>query len=63
MPGQTDADRKLMRLVIVEVTSIVDPAFLQSPGASFDNRKYRNKIYTFRTNIVKMGQEYGYSNR
>jgi uncharacterized protein (TIGR02598 family) len=61
--GQTGADRKLMRLVIVEVTSIVDPAFLGSPSASFDDPKYSNQIYTFRTNIVKMGQEYGYSGR
>ena len=63
LPGQTGDDRELTRLVIVEVTSIVDPAFLQSAGASFDDPKYRNKIYTFRTNIVKMGREFGPSGR
>lgn len=61
VPGEDSSNKKLMRLVIVEVTSIVDPTFLSSPSTSFDEEKYLGKIYTFRTNIVKMGQEYGYS--
>lgn len=47
-----------LRLVIVEVTSIVDPRFLQNPVNAFDDSEFQKHIRTFRTFIAKMGQEF-----
>ena len=47
-----------LRLVIVEITSIVDDQFLQNPQVSFDKPEYQKHIHTYRTIVSKMGQEY-----
>jgi uncharacterized protein (TIGR02598 family) len=47
-----------LRLVIVEVTSIVDPRFLDNPQTAFEQPEFQKNIRTFRTFIAKMGQEY-----
>lgn len=47
-----------LRLVIVEITSIVDERFLDNPESKFDDPLFLDHIRTFRTFIVKMGQEY-----
>jgi uncharacterized protein (TIGR02598 family) len=54
----SDGGLTYLRLVIVEITSIVDPRFLSDPKNAFDRPEFQKNIRTFRTVIVKMGQEY-----
>ena len=66
MPGETSAGvggdpDKIMRLVIVEVTGITDPRFLGGLPLSFDMSEYTHAIATYRTMVVKMGQQFGNS--
>jgi len=56
--GLNSGTLNYLRLVIVEITSIVDDEFLQNPQASFDKPEYKNHIHTYRTIVSKMGQEY-----
>lgn len=64
IPGENvganpDADPDAyMRLVIVEVTSLADPNFLDNPENGFDNITDSKQVSTYRTLAVKMGQEY-----
>lgn len=56
LPSGTPVD--YMRLVIVEVTGIADPNFLNSVPDAFDNPDLKDSIRTYRTLVAKMGQEY-----
>lgn len=47
-----------VRLAIVEITSNVDPNFLQNPGSGFDGLNYANAVSVYRTMVARMGQEY-----
>lgn len=47
-----------MRLVIVEVTGITDPRFLEGLPATFDSAEALSGIRVYRTVVAKMGQEY-----
>lgn len=56
VPVGTEED--YMRLVIVEVTGIADPGFLNSVPGSFDDPDRSDMIRSYRTVVAKMGQEY-----
>lgn len=61
LPGDGEAISKdrFLRLVLVEITSNVDERFLNNPGAGFDDLKYPGAVFTYRTMIAKMGQQFG----
>lgn len=56
--GVNSGTLNYLRLVIVEITAIVDYQFLQSPQTSFDNPDYTKHIHSYRTIVTKMGQEF-----
>ncbi|MBL9153165.1 MAG: Verru_Chthon cassette protein B [Verrucomicrobiales bacterium] len=47
---------EFVRLVVVEVTSNVDPSFLANPRLEFDRLDYPNAIRTYRSIVAKFGQ-------
>lgn len=57
-PGEMPSDEanRYSKLVIVEVTSIVDSAFIGGGGNSFDEPKYRERIRSYQTIISKTGR-------
>lgn len=59
VPGDsTAADLDYARRVVVDVTSIVDPNFLNSGYSGFDNPKFERFIHTYQTVVTKMGREF-----
>lgn len=63
LPGDAASSDEFLRLVVVEVTSNVDPRFLESPASGFDQMlTYPGAIFTYRTMIAKMGRMYDVKN-
>lgn len=58
LTGTSTGESTYLRLVIVEVTSMVDPRFLLNPVNGFDSSDFQKHIRTFQTVITKMGQEF-----
>jgi len=55
VPGETDPDPNL-QLVIVEITSVLDPAFQGAAG--FDNNQFLKSIRTFQATITRLGNNF-----
>ena len=55
VPGETDPDPNL-QLVIVEITSVFDPAFQGAAG--FDDDKFLKTIHTFQATITRLGNNF-----
>jgi uncharacterized protein (TIGR02598 family) len=55
VPGETNPDPNL-QLVIVEITSVHDPAFEGAGG--FDDDQFLKTIHTFQATITKMGNNF-----
>ena len=57
--GGTSSKDRFLRLVLVEITSNVDERFLSNPSSGFDDLNYPGAVFTYRTMIAKMGQQFG----
>lgn len=60
LPGDASVSSdQFLRLVLVEITSNVDDRFLADPNTGFDKLTYPGAVFTYRTMVAKMGQQFG----